>query len=77
MKRGHKILLILGVIFLLASVTSVIFRHQIASYALRSVIKNRSDGKIVLKIDSTYFSLLKGTVLLTGPDISFFGCLPG
>jgi len=71
MKLGHKILLISAAVILLAVVASIIFRHQIASYALRSVIKNRSDGKVVLTIDSTYFSIIKGTVMLTGPNISF------
>lgn len=71
MTRVNKILLVIGAILVLAVASAVVFRHQIASYALRTVIHNRSGGKVVLKISSTYFSPFQGTVSLTGPDIYF------
>lgn len=71
MTRVNRILLIFGAIFLLALAAAVVFRHQIASYALRTVIHNRSGGKVELKILNTYFNPFEGTVSLTGPDIYF------
>ncbi|HEY9114109.1 MAG TPA: hypothetical protein VIN10_05375 [Bacteroidales bacterium] len=71
MKRVHKILLIVGIIVVVGAIAGVVFRHQIASYALRTVIKNRSDGNVTLEIKDTYFSPFRGTVSLTGPDIHF------
>ena len=71
MKKAYKIILAAGIFILLAVIVVYIFRHQIASHALRTVIYNRSNGKVALTIKSTYFSLRKGTVSLTGPDIYF------
>jgi hypothetical protein len=71
MKRAHKILIVIGAFILLDVIAAIVFRHQIASYALRTVIKSSTDDKVILKIDSTYFSPFQGTVSLTGPDIYF------
>lgn len=71
MKKAYKILLAAGGFVLIVVIVLYLFRHQIASYALRTVIHNRSDGNVTLTIKSTYFSVSKGTVKLTGPDIYF------
>jgi hypothetical protein len=71
MSRAHKILIIFGAVVLLAVIAVVVFRHQIASYALRTVIYKSSDGKVDLKILNTYFSPFEGTISLKGPDIYF------
>lgn len=71
MKTRRKIWLVSGLFFLAILLALFFSRHVIASYALRSVVKSQSEGRIILDIHEIVFNPFRGTVKLIGPDLHF------
>lgn len=69
MKKALKVgLYFLGSVVLLVSII-LIFHNAIISFVLKTVIENKSDGKVSLNIGDFDFNLLEGSILITDPEL--------